>query len=365
MASVFVDSLVRAHTADPGIAYEDAGYVQVSLRPLDLGFVETQSILDLIEERLEALPVIERVTLAAQLPAAQRGSSTLLVGAGLTGIDKPTEVPWNVVPPDYFDLLEIPIIHGRSFADADAGGSDVAIVSEAMALAYWGRTDLVGEFLRSEAAPDDPVEIVGVVADVAVRALGEAPTPSFYRPFKQWGAGSPFLLLRASGPVPLALGAAAEVIRAVDGRILILRSSTMENHFGDTLQRRRIAGFVLAGLGGLALVLAVLGVYGVVSFSVSRRRREVGIRMALGAGRESVVRLFVRDVAVVLVGALAGLAISLPVSRFVVQQFTGGPGSLWLIAVIAAGLIATALVATLAPALRAARTDPTETLRQE
>ena len=366
VASVFLESLVRARVADPGMAYGDAGYLQVSLLPLGVGFVETQSILGLLQERLEALPAIKRVTVAAQLPAAQRGSSTLLVGSGVTGIDKPTEVPWNVVPPNYFDVLEIPIVHGRSFADADAGGAEVAIVSEAMALAYWGRTDLVGEFLRSENAPNDPVEIVGVVGDVTVQALGEAPTPSFYRPLGQWGAGSPFLVVRASGPVPSALGAAAEAVRAVDGRILILRSSTLENHFGDTLQRRRIAGVVLTGLGGLALVLAVLGVYGVVSFSVSHRKREVGIRIALGAGSESVVRLFIRDVAVVVVGgAIAGLAISLPASRFVGQQFTGGPGSPWLIAAIAAGLIATALVATLAPALRAARTDPTNTLRQE
>ena len=166
--------------------------------------------------------------------------------------------------------------------------------------------------------------------------------------------------------MPSALGAAEEAIRAVDGRILILRSSTLENHFGDTLQRRRIAGAILTGLGGLALVLTVLGVCGVVSFSVSRRKREVGIRIALGAGSESVVRLFIRDVAVVVVGgATAGLAISLPASRFVGKQLTGGSGSPWLIAMIAAGLIATALVATLAPALRATRTDPTNTLRQE
>jgi len=207
VGSVFLESLVRARVADPGLAYKDAGYLQVSLLPLGLGFIETQSILGLLEERLEALPAIERVTMAAQLPAAQRGLSTLLVGSGVTGIDEPAEVPWNVVPPDYFDVLEIPIVHGRSFADTDAGGAEVAIVSETMALAYWGRTDLVGEFLRSENAPNDPVEIVGVVGDVAVQTLGEAPSPSFYRPSangepdrRSWWFERPALCHRRSGP---------------------------------------------------------------------------------------------------------------------------------------------------------------------
>jgi ABC-type antimicrobial peptide transport system permease subunit len=140
----------------------------------------------------------------------------------------------------------------------------------------------------------------------------------------------------------------------------------LRDHFGDRLERARLAGVVLSALGALALLLSVLGIYGVVSFAVSRRQREVGIRMALGAGRDSVVRLFIRDVAgVVIGGAVVGLAVSLPAGRFIGQEFTGAAGSLWLLVLLAAGLVGTALLATLAPAMRAANTDPRDTLRQE
>jgi macrolide transport system ATP-binding/permease protein len=149
-------------------------------------------------------------------------------------------------------------------------------------------------------------------------------------------------------------------LRAVDSRILMPRASTLRGHFGDRLERARLAGVILSAL---ALLLSVLGIYGVVSFAASRRQREVGIRMALGAGRDSVVRLFIRDVAgVVIGGAVVGLGVSLPAGRFIGQEFTGAAGSPWLLVLLAAGLVGTAL---LAPAMRAANTDPRDTLCQE
>jgi len=366
VASVFMESLVRARSADPGLAWRDVSFTQVSLQPLGLGFVESMAMWELIEDRLEALPEVGRATVASRLPAALRGTSTLLVGSGITGVDVPTEVPWNVVSTDFFEVLEIPILYGRAFSDTDAGGTEVAIVSEAMARAYWGRTDLVGEMFRPENDPDNPVEIVGVVGDVAVQWVGESATPSFYRPIVQWGAGRPHFVYHAQAPSAQTIAAVTGAIRAVDSRILVLRASTLRDHFGDRLERARLAGVVLSALGALALLLSVLGIYGVVSFAVSRRQREVGIRMALGAGRDSVVRLFIRDVAgVVIGGAVVGLAVSLPAGRFIGQEFTGAAGSLWLLVLLAAGLVGTALLATLAPAMRAANTDPRDTLRQE
>ena len=155
-------------------------------------------------------------------------------------------------------------------------------------------------------------------------------------------------------------------IREMDPRILILAASSLRDHLGDTLERQRMVGTMLGGLGGLALLLAVLGIYGVVSFAVSQRRHEVGIRIALGAGRDSVVRLFVRDVsAVVIAGSVVGLLLSIPVGRMVALLFTGTTASPLATAGVAALLVVTALAATVIPALRAARTDPTNALRQE
>ena len=367
VASVFVESLVRARSADPGFSHGGTAYVQLTLQPLGIeSFPESLSLYREIEERMEALPEVSGATISAQMPAAQFGTTTLLVGAGVDGVDSPREVPWNVVVPDYFEVLGVPLLHGRTFLDGDIGGADVAIVSEAFARGFWGRTDIVGETFRHESSPDSPVEIVGVAGDVVVRAMGEAPTPSIYRPHGQWGFGRANYIFRTDAPTERAVAAVRDIVRSVDPRIPVLAGGSLDEHFGETLQRQRIVGAVLSGLGGLALLLAVLGVYGVVSFAVSRRRQEVGIRIALGADGQSVVRLFIRDVAtVVIVGAVLGLAIALPAGRFVGTVFTGGAGSPLLIGTVAVGLLATALLATLVPALRATRTDPRETLHQE
>ena len=365
VASVFLESLARAQGADPGFAWENTAYVRMSIRPLALEDEAATLLYQRLEERLEALPEVGRATLAVQLPAAMRGTTTLLLGSALDGVDSPTETPWNLVTRDYFDVMGIPVLHGRTFSEDDAAAPPIAIISAAMARTYWGRTDVVGETYRSEAQPDSPVEIVGVVGDVSVRSLGEAPTPSLYW-LNPGAVGVTNIIFEAETSAERAIPSARAAIQDIDSRILILGSSSMRDHLGDTLERQRIVGTVLGGLGAVAMLVAILGVYGVVSFAVSRRRSEIGIRIALGAGRGSVVGLFVRDAsAVVIVGSLVGLALSIPVGRLVAILFTGSAPSLLATVGVAALLMGTALAATVVPAARAARTDPTDALRQE
>ena len=217
---------------------------------------------------------------------------------------------------------------------------------------------------RVEIRLDVAREIVGVVSDATVRSLGEAPSPTIY-----WSLDFAFdrtnFIVRSSGdPSDVLAGMRAE-IRTIDPRIMILAASSMEDHLGDTLKRDRLAGSILAGLGGLALLLAMLGIYGVVSFAVSRRRHEVGIRIALGAARTSVVRLFVRDVAIVVaIGALIGGALSIPLGR-AAAEVTGAPGSPGTVILVALVLMGASLLATIIPARRATLTDPTDAVRQE
>jgi len=318
-----------------------------------------------MEDRLEALPNVTQATTSLMLPAAGFGTTTLLLGGGIDGVDRPTEIPWNYVSQGYFDVLGIPLLHGRLFEEADFQGPTLTVVSAAFARTYWGRTDVVGETYRSEGNPDDPREIIGVVGDVAVRALGEPPTPSLYWPLN-FAYPRVNLVMQVEGSTSDALAASRRVLREADARLMILAASDMGEHLGDTLERQRLVGALLSGLGVMALLLAMLGVYGVVSFAVSRRKREVGIRIALGAARESVVRLIVRDVvAVVLVGSLLGVALSIPAGRLVGQLFTGSGTSPATTVGVCFLLILTSLVATMVPALRAARTDPIEALRQE
>lgn len=364
LAGVFVDSFAKARGADSGFAHERTAYVQVNTSMTGL---EGQANLDLIaqlEERLGALPMVQGVTSSLMLPAAQFGTTTLLLGAEVDGADRPTEIPWNFVTEDFFSVLGLELIDGRLFEAADFE-TTVAIVSEAFAMTYFGRADIAGRSYRSEGSPDEPVEIVGVVSNATVRALGESPTPSIYWPLNFPLARSN-LVFAYEGEAAAALGAAQDAIRGADGRIMILGAESMEDHLGETLTQQRLVGVLLTALGGLALLLAILGVYGVVSFAVSRRRQEVGVRIALGAARDAVVRLFVRDVAaVVIVGAVLGVALAVPASFASAQAFTGTGGGVLMSAGAAVVLLLTSLGATIVPALRATHTDPTEALRQD
>jgi putative ABC transport system permease protein len=364
LAGIFVESLTRAQGADPGFDWENTAYVQVNATPLDLESEATVLLFQRIEERIEALPGVVVATTALMLPAAQLGTTTLLVGAQVSGIDRPAEVPWNYVSPDFFDVVGVPLLYGRLLEESDLDGPDATVVSEAFARTYFGRSDVVGETYRNEGSPEKLRPIVGVVADATVRSLGEAPTPSVYFPLNFAFARMNFLF-RVDGSASDAIAAVRSAIQEEDQRIMILGASTMSDHLGDTLERERLAAGLLAGLGGMALILAMLGIYGVVSFSVSRRKQEVGIRIALGAGSESVIRLFVRDVsAVVVFGSAIGAALSIPAGRLA-GQFTGAGASVLGTGGVAALLLLTSLVATVIPALRATRTNPTDALRRE
>jgi len=365
VAGTFLDSLARAQGAEPGFDWESTAFVQLNVSRLELPSEAATLMNEQIADRLQAIPGIGRVTTSLMLPAAQLGTTTLLLGAGIDGVDSPSEIPWNYVSANFFDVMDVPLLHGRLLEASDLTGPTVAVVSEAFGRTYWGRADVVGETYRSEGQPDQRLEIVGVVGNVPVRSLGEAPTPSIYWPLNFAYPRTNFLFeIEGSGSAVIASVRAAIV--EIDPRIMLLSAGTMADHLGDTLERQRLIGALLGALGAMALGLALLGIYGVVSFAVSRRRREIGIRMALGAGGDSVIRLFVRDVSMVVVaGAAVGILLSIPVGGMTRQLFTGGEANPAMTGGLAVLFLITALIATVLPARRAARTDPTEALRQE
>ena len=365
IAGVFLDSLIQARGADPGFDYERTAFVSVSLNPLGLDSDGASAFLRTLDERLEATPEVDRAAVAMQLPGAQYGTTTMLLGAGIDGVDRPREIPWNQVDLEYFDVLGVDLLHGRLFQPGDEG-APVVVVSEAFARTYFGRSDIVGERLLRESQPDEPQEVIGIVEDAAVRSLGESPTPSLYWPYFGGSGARAHLVVSTDGDPTRTASAARRIIREADARVMITASMTMEDHLGSTLSQQRLAGGVLGTIGALALVLAVLGLYGVVSFAVSRRQREVGIRQALGAGGSEVVRLFLRDVAgVVGLGAAVGLALAIPGASLVARGFTGGPVNPVVLGGVSLLLVATALLATAVPATRAARSSPRSVLARE
>lgn len=365
VSGVFIEGLLRAQGADPGFDWEDKAFLDISAAPLELGSAEGLGVYEQIDARLEALPGVRNATATVRLPAAWRGTTTLLLGSGIGGVDRPTEVPWNYVALDYFDVMGIPLLHGRLPGPDDPTDTGLTVVSESFGLAFWGRPDVVGETFAPEAAPDQRREIIGVVGDAVLRALGEDPSPAVYWAL-DFAPSRLAFVLETEGAVSDVLAGARAAIREIDGRIMILGAGSMREHLGETLRERRLAGGVLGSLGVLALLLAMLGIYGVVSFAVARRRSEVGVRIALGAAAESVIALFVRDVAkVVLVGTLLGGALAVPLGRVIGRTFTGQPLTPWTVLAVGALLLATSLVATVIPALRATGTDPTDALRIE
>jgi len=367
-AGLFLRSLGAAEAIDTGFAVDNIAYLQTSPGFAGYDGAGARTVMSDLVERARALPGVEDASLSSVLPASRRGTTSLV----MEGYEPPSgqtsvEVPFSIVDARYFETLHIPLLYGRTFTDADnADGERVAVVSEALALRYFGDVNAVGRRFRSEGAPDSWRLIVGVVDDTIVRELTEDTGPQTYYPWNQSGVESGFVLVRTAGDPAGAIGMLRAELRAIDPDIPVLSAATMADHLADSLSAPRLAARFLGGFSVVALVLASLGLYGVVSFAVGRRMLEVGVRMALGARSQQVVWLVLREVAVlVCVGVVLGLGLSLTATSALSGLLFGvSPNDPVTLAAVAAVLLVVALGAALIPARRAARADPLLALRQ-
>ncbi len=272
------------------------------------------------------------------------------------------------VGPRYFETLKIPVLHGRPFTLEDTPDSTpVVVISEAMARAFWGRSDVVGERFRWQGVPDGWQDIVGVVADVKIRELTEAPTPLFYRSLGQGAGPSLYLVARSSRDASPLLPAMRTELTNIDPSLSALRLRTMDEHLSDGLALSRLGTRMVSGFGLLGLILASLGLYAVVAFSVQRRTREVGVRMALGAGKQQVARMVLGEVLIVVgIAVGVGIAASLLITPVIAGQlYNVPPVDPLTLAGTALLLTLTGAVATWLPARRAATVDPVTALRNQ
>ncbi|MBW3569889.1 MAG: ABC transporter permease [Gemmatimonadetes bacterium] len=275
---------------------------------------------------------------------------------------------FRVVAGDYFAALGIPLLRGRAFAPSDTGGAHVAVVNQEMARRYFPGEDPVGRRIGHTWGSDTvSARIVGIVGDVRETGPTRPPAPAIYRPFAQAPSRRLAFVIRAAGDAGALAAPAAAAVREVDPDQAVGAVRTMDEILGDNVARPRITLVVLASFAGMALLLAALGLYGTVSYSVAQRRQEIGLRMAVGADPHEVLgRILGQGMRLTLLGIAIGLAASLFLTRVMASLLFGvravEPATLAGVALFTA---AVALLATYLPARRAARMDPTAALRAE
>ena len=371
-AALFVRSLQAATALDVGFDTGSAAVVAFEPWVSEMTAEERVRFADDITERIEGFSFVDNFGLTSRLPLDLGTINTNFV---IPGVDPPADADRHVlefaaVSPGYFDVMGIEMIEGRPFdpSDEDPGMSgSVAILTLAAAERFWPGESAVGRVMFRGGDTERAVTVVGVAEDTKIWSLTESPRPYMYLPFAQSGYGSYSVVARGSLPPDEIADRIQTEARDLRLDVLVSSSGTMDDHLSYIFFLPRMAAVMITLVGALALVLACVGLYGMVSYAVARRTREVGIRMALGAARGNVVGLVVKNgLRVVAVGGVIGAIATLLLGN-TLERFLIGVDGLDLAAVIAAPLVLFTIAAAAAylPARRVSRINPVDALRAE
>jgi putative ABC transport system permease protein len=318
-------------------------------------------------ERLQQSPGLDSVALAQSVPVGPLGMGLSFQVAGYSPPDgQPLLADVDAVTPGYFKTLGISLLRGRDFTPQDnATSQPVVIINDAMARRFWQGKDPIGERL-GDVAPDGAL-IVGVVADVKAKSLREPPEPMFYLPIAQFYSSRLSVVVRSSGDPRLVQRQLADVVASLDRNLPLYNPQTLSERLSKALARERTVAGLFSAFGLLALVLAVGGLYSVISHATELRTHEFGIRMAMGSDAGRVQRLVLRQgLVIALIGLFLGLLASFGVtswlSSLLLEVSATDPATFATISLL---LILAALLACLVPALRATRVNPMLALRRE
>jgi len=368
-AGLFLRSLQQAQSVDPGFGSNPSAMLAVALSSYRYSPDEGRVFMRLLLDRMGQIPGVGEVGLTHNLQLRKTGRETMAIRAD--GVAPPPgqqsyEVDKAFVDPGFFDAVGIPILRGRNFDHTDrSNGQQVAIVSEAMAEKFWPGKEALGRRVNTSDAPD--LMIVGVAKDTKVLDLSESPRPFIYRPYGQAYAAVVQIIARTGvDPARTAIDMVATA-RALDPELILWAPTTMERHLGFVMLPFRLSAWILSAFAVLAVALASIGLFGIVSYSVSQRTREVGIRMSLGANvRTVILTLMGSGMRLVAVGSLAGLVISLLLSR-AVSGLLFGIEAFDAVTFVTAPLLlaAVAALAAYVAARRASRINPVNALRAE
>jgi putative ABC transport system permease protein len=377
-AGLFVHSAVRASSIHPGFLLENQVIAEVDASLIDYDETRGSQLYSTVKDRLRQVPGVESVAIAATVPFG-----SMRLGKNVTPSDRPASkdqpalsTRYNIVSEDYFKTLGIPVLRGRPFTSGEStkgSKSNVAIIDRLAADKLWPHEDALGKHIRLDAAKGPDYEVVGVVGDIRESILGAGLDPHVYLPFGREYQANVQFHIKVAGAGPDAdtrmLGAIRKEILAADGHLPLLGLKTMRGHLesGFDIWVVRTGAHILEIFGTVALLLAVIGLYALNAYTVARRTREIGIRMALGADASSTLRMILGEgLRVTSVGIGVGLLLAIGLGQalagFLFDIRSPDPLVLGAAPVL---LAIVALVACYVPARRAARVDPMIALRYE
>ena len=328
-------------------------------------------------ERVRELAPVEAAGLVDNLPLDGGGSHQPIAIEGRPAVPmaEQPEVDVRLISPGYLSAMRIPVVHGRDFNDSDvAGRPGTVLISQSMAKLFWPHEDPIGKHLILTFFPGVSREVIGVVGDVKLEALNETrQTATLYVSLGQlaapatgdWRSFGMSLAVRA--PSMSIVPALVNAVHEVDSAVPVQQVRSMDELISDSLSPQRFTMLLLAAFAGLALLLAAVGIYSVLSYAVRRRVREIGIRVALGAQLSDVLQMVVIEgMKPTLIGVLIGLAGALALGRVLSSAIYGvSSRDLATFGTVSVLLTAVGFVASIIPAYRATRVDPMRTLREE
>jgi predicted permease len=370
-AGLFVRTLRNLQNQGPGFPTDHL--LTFTIDPSLSGYSdeETRSFYERLTVNLQTMPGISSVGFSTMPILKGYSWHNAILGEGFEGVPLEEQPFLSEVGPDYFATLGIPVIAGRAFTTQDVGPAKYSVVNESFAREYFPGRDPIGQRfgLVNDMEPVRPeTEVIGVIADRKYSDLRETPPPQAYFPYLR-ATHFRFMnvYLRTQGDPRLIEDQLRERLHQFDPHVPTVELQTLDEQIGFSLRTERLVASLSAVFGGLATLLAVIGLYGVMAYVVTRRTREMGIRIALGAMRGSVVALVMREVLTLIgVGLAGGTVLALVLMQFVRSQLYGlNPHDPITLAAAACILSLAAGLAGLVPALRASRVDPVNALRQE
>ena len=364
-AALFLQSFRNLLSVNPGFRAGNVLMARVALPEQRYSKEQAESFYQQLRRNVSSVPGVQAVELCQVVPFSGDGQGGAFMVEGVQ--QEQTKVAWlRSTTPGYFAAMGMPILKGRGFESSDTATSlPVAIVDERLAQMYSADGDLVGKRIRTDDGPW--LTIVGVVPNVKNRKLDEEPWPYVYRPFSQWIRRETMLVVRTSVDPTALAGNVRQEVAKLDPEIPLSKVSTIQQAMDRSLVTTRLTNSLLAGFAATALLLALTGIYGVMSLNVANRRNEFGIRLALGAQTSNVLRLILgQGLRLAVAGVALGLLAAIAFTRLLKGLLFGISASdPWTFVVIAALLVGVALLACWIPARRATKVDPLEALRYE